>query len=323
MPETVDIARLRAAVAGRDPVLARTDAMAELARRSDAPDRHLDLDAVLKNGAEDALLRARAAIHLAEVGTPEAMRALVAAAETAEGTVLSVVMRAVGPAAGASALPAVERAAARSQGAEARQARFAATLIAHRFDLPGHEVPMPAEGAFLPLPSQKISALRFTAADPAAARAAVADMGAHRAGVALSERSSLHLACGPLEWLLLLAEDAAHANGPARLAGHKAVAAVLASRGHESSRYKCALYVLTAPVRGGLNVFVFAGSGRLAYAGTAAGAGGTLRFSARAVADGAVAPVAIKGAYDGSHVAVSRAEIAFAPPARRPQPQRL
>jgi hypothetical protein len=130
----------------------RAEAM-QLLLAANVPGREQTFEHVLRNASEDVQTRSLAAAYLARLKSERAAQSLAnALAEATDPTISTVILRGLGRIGGPEVLTAVGQAAARrSSGAVARQARFAATLIAHRFNLPQGDAKLPPESEFVPM----------------------------------------------------------------------------------------------------------------------------------------------------------------------------
>jgi hypothetical protein len=327
MERQTEIARIRAAVAGIDPSIPRADAMQQLVA-ANAPDADRDLANVLQNTAEDVQVRSLAATSLARLKSTVAAQALLSAIAAPSPTLATVALRGLGRIAGPEALPAIEQLANRSSGAVARQARFAATLIAHRFNLPGRDTQLPPASDFLTLSAETAESvpIRVAEAAPTEVAAALASMSREPVGVPLSPHAGWKIVCHGFEWMLLLNEEFAAPGALEGLAARKAVPAIVAVKGMESGEYRPALTVLTSsgPSPQAIDVLLYELSGELAYAGPGTIVPRGVRVTLQSVREGAVLPTAIEGTFDGRSFSVSNAVTAASiPSVRRRSPRPL
>ena len=315
---TAELARLRRVVLGQDDGFPRDEAMAMLAA-TDYPNVHRDLATVLLNEAEASETRVPAAMTLWRLGSVQAAEVLERALAVEDQSTLAAVFTALGRIGPQTALAAIVQARRRARGLARARADFAATLIAHRYGLPGHVVTPPSSKEFLPVPSGAGRTFRVTRADAAEAELGLRSLGLEPVGVDLSGRDVYRLRCDGNAWLLLLSADLSE-EGAAWLMGRKAVAAVVASRQEATGTYSTRYLVLTSPVRGSrwAAVTVHRGTGELAFAGEATVEGDEVEFSVRAVKVQGAFPLRFSGvwtpgrlttreAVHGPFVSVSRA----------------
>jgi hypothetical protein len=303
MPTPAEIKRIREAVAGRDSSIPRREAM-QLLLALDIADKHRDFESVLRDEDEDPRFRGLASVNLGRLGSEQAAHSLIAATDTSEPTVLSLIMRALGRIGGPDALPAIGLVVQRTSGASQRQARFAAVLIAHRFNLPGHAARAPAESDYLPLPQLPAAPARpigIAAASPAEIETAVAALSRQPVGITPSKQQGWTLRCGNFEWMLLVGQEFEAPDALHALVQRRAVPAIVSLKSEEDGAHRPALTVLTVPgsVPGTVDILVHTLAGRVAYASSATFVEGRLRFSIRSVRGGATLPVVVTGFYDG------------------------
>jgi hypothetical protein len=296
-PPTVELAQLRRIVLGQEGDFPRAEAMALLAE-TDYPNVHRDLEEVLLNDVEASGTRIAAAMTLWRLESLQAAAVLERALAVKDESVLAAVFTALGRIGPQTALPAIEQARRRAKGLARARADFAATLIAHRFGLPGHVVPPPSSKEFLAVPSGAGRTFRVTQADAAEAELGLRSLGREPVGIDLSERDAYLLRCDGNDWLLLLSADLT-VEGASGFTDRKAVAAVVASKQEATGLYSTRLLVLTSPVRGSRSaaITVHRETGELAFAGEAKVEGDEVEFVVRAVKAQGAFPVRFRGVW--------------------------
>ena len=318
---TAELARLRRVVLGQDDGFPRAEAMAMLAA-TDYPNVHRDLATVLLNEAEASETRVPAAMTLWRLGSVQAAEVLERALAVNDQSTLAAVFTALGRIGPQTALAAIVQARRRARGLARARADFAATLIAHRYGLPGHVVTPPSSKEFLPVSSGAVRAFRVTRADAAEAELGLRSLAHEPVGVDLSERDAYRLRCDGNAWLLLLGADLSEEGAPGLL-GRKAVAAVVASKQEATGLYSTRFLVLTSPVRGSRSaaVTVHRGTGELAFAGEAKVDGGEVAFAVRAVKAQGAFPVRFSGAWARGRLSAREAVYSpFVSVSRAPSP---
>ena len=304
---TAELARLRRIVLGQEDGLPRAAAMALLAE-TDYPNVHRDLESVLLNDVEASGTRCHAAMTLWRLGSVQAAAVLERALAVKDARVLAAVFTALGRVGPQASAPAIAQARRRAKGLARARADFAATLIAHRFGLPGHVVPPPSPKEFLAVPSGAGRTFRVTRADAAETELGLRSLAHEPVGVDLSERDAYLLRCDGNDWLLLLSADLAM-EGASGLTARKAVAAVVASKQEATGLYSTRFLVLTSPVRGSRSaaVTVHRGTGELAFAGEAKVEGDEVEFAVRAVKAQGAFPVRFSGFWTPGRLAAREA----------------
>ncbi len=216
-PPTAELAQLRRIVLGHEGGFPRSAAMALLAE-TDYPNAHRDLGSVLLTEAEAPETRVAAAMTLWRLGSMQAADVLERALAVKDESTLAAVFTALGRIGPQTALAAIVQARRRATGLARARADFAATLIAHRFGLPGHVVPSPSSKELLPVPSGAGREFRVTRADAAEAELGLRSLAHEPVGVDLSERDVYRLRCDGNAWLLLLSADLSEEGAPMLMA---------------------------------------------------------------------------------------------------------
>ncbi len=296
-PLKAGVPELRDAVAGRSQ-LPRGAAMGALAE-SGYPNKHRDFQAVLENPDEPRLYRRIAAVQLARIGTPAAEEILRHNADIQDPAVLAEVAAGLGRIGGAEALDAVLRAKDRLPGELAREAEFAAELIAHRLGLEQGYAAGCDDVEFVEPPSGCANPMRFRPARRGEIEQALIHLARDPFGIELADTPMFKIECEEETWMLLLNREYAGASAVERLSGRRALAAVAATKLNAEEDCHSALVVLTSPAKrgSGLEIRLFEPGGQLEYAGTGEIEGKSLRFSIRAVKRPGAAPVRISGRF--------------------------
>ena len=200
-PPTAELAQLRRIVLGQEGGFPRAAAMALLAE-TDYPNVHRDLEEVLLNDVEASGVRVAAAMTLWRLQSVQAAAVLERALAVRDESALAAVFTALGRIGAQTALPAIVQARRRAKGLARARADFAATLVAHRFGLPGHVVPLPSSKELLVVPSSVGRTFHVARADAAEAELGLRSLAREPVGVDLSERDAYLLRCDGNDWLL-------------------------------------------------------------------------------------------------------------------------
>ena len=296
-PPEAQLEQLRRVVLGKEDGFPRPSAMALLAE-TDYPNVHRDLESVLLDETEPSRTRYAAAMTLWRLGPGKGADSLERALAVREERVLASVFTALGRIGSPTALPAMGRARRRAKGFARAQADFAATLIAHRFGLPGPVVTPPSSKEFLAVPSGAGRTFRVTLADAAEAELGLRSLAREPFGIDLSDRDAYRLRCDGNDWLLLLNHDLS-AEGGSMLGHRKAVAAVVASKQDENGLYSARFIVLTSPTQGkpSVAISVHRGLGQVVFAGQAKLDGDEVEFGLRAVKAQGAFPLRFSGVW--------------------------
>jgi hypothetical protein len=319
-PDGVSLKRLRDAVAGKDVGWPRAHAMTRLLE-SDFPNKHRDFERVLANEADAPEARYLAALHLGMVDTRAALDALIAQTTIRDERVLTGVLKALGRIGDASALAAIERVQKSAPGGAAAQAAFAAALIAHRLDLPGHSLPVPSPSDYDADVSAPVDApadalrrpdcgrLRVTGAGAADAELCLRSLSRRPLGVELLESPMYEVRCGRAIWMIALERAAGGPHAIDRLTARKTLQAVVARRDRDTGLYAAAFLVLTAPdaAGGGAHVLVHRVDGGLISAGHARVDDGGAAFALWPVKGPRPYSIAIEGRLEAGRLVITAA----------------
>lgn len=317
-PEKISDERVRDVLLGRDTTLPRSAGFRALLR-SARKDKVRLLGRVLENEEEPARIRSLAAATLTQVPSPSIERVLIRASEqTNDQQVLTALARSLGRVGSPKALDAVVRIRKRTSGAAAAQADFAAALLAHRFDLPGHELPGVGELPVQDLPAAIAHDIAVKRAGKKEATAALEALRSEPYGIELSPRA-LYEARGTRDrWLVALNEEVTRAEGTATLSQRKMLLGLLAHRHEEHGRYATTFLILTAPAGGaGFEVKAHRVDGPPAFVGRAEPDAGGVRFSIRSVDHPGMFPLAVDGRLENGDLTIEIARVGARVPNRR------
>lgn len=317
-PKKLSNQRIRDVVLGRDTTLPRSVGFQALLR-SGRKDKVRLLGRVLENEKEPARVRSLAAATLTQVPSPSIERVLIRASEqTKDEQVLTALARTLGRVGSPKALDAVERISRRTSGVAAAQAEFAAALLAHRFDLPGHELPGVAELPVQDVPAAGAHDVSVRRAGKREAAAALEAIRSERFGIELSPRALYEARGARDRWVVALNEEVTRAKGIATLLRRKTLVGLLAHKHEEDGRYATAFLILTAPAPGkGVEVKAHRVDGPPAFVGRAEPDAGGMRFSIRSVARPGIFPLAVDGRLENGDLTIEMARVGARVPQRR------
>jgi hypothetical protein len=252
---TIDRASRRRAIAAL-PVVAAPDVAARTLAQ-----------VATDTGADDDV-RTIAAESLGRVDSDATAAILVRLVRDEVPGVAGAAATALGRGAGAPADLATLADVARSRrGVVADRARFAAALIAHRFDVAGfdpqplaHHEPLPATARARPA----------TVTDATVAEAALARKTVAEAMPRLPLRGpALQVRCAGRTHMLLVADDAAPVfTAPSRFAERRRYVGQLAFRNPTNGRYSPGLAILATPGPAGVELGLYRADGTVVLAGT-------------------------------------------------------
>jgi hypothetical protein len=180
----------------------------------------------------------------------------------------------------ADSLPIVERLAEVAPAYARAQVTFAATLLAYRHRLEGHEVRAPARTTLQQLGDEQAQSVDIRRARADDARRALEALAGEPLDAGLTTQSGLRIECEPSTFVWLWTEESSR-SGVTSLAEHKGVAGVLFRKKIFDNAYSLALIGLGTPMRGGSRLTLHrAKTGVIVYSGIV-GADGSLDLQAR------------------------------------------
>ncbi|HEY7140103.1 MAG TPA: HEAT repeat domain-containing protein [Methylomirabilota bacterium] len=315
---TVTLDQLREALHGGRSDIAQGEAFALLAASS-FPEREVLLGSVLQDRREPTAVRSAAAIALGRIPTRESEQILLTNLAAEEWRVQVEVLRALGKIGGAEALAAIDR--LRLPAEDPGGAAFAASLIAHRLRLPGHELPLPPGERLLKVPEERAHAIRVSPLPPELARKAILDLARQPYGVEYDENRLVRLECVRRVNVVCPNRQLTEAGQVARLRERKAVAAVVALQSPETGDYSVSYIVMVAPAGSAGRVQIIAPrcSGRPGLAGTGNVVDDRLAFELRTVERPGAFPMELSGELVTGEIRFRRAVVSpEQTPSRRP-----
>jgi hypothetical protein len=264
------------------------------------------LEQVVADEQELPRFRHMAVLGLYMMGGVRAEEALATASRHADEVTAPSIAMALGRVGSVKRLATIEQ----LEGVAAPHARarvtFAATLLAYRHRLNGHDVRAPAATTLQELGrkgSRPIEVAKARADLAARVLAALAD---EPLEVDLMREGALRIVCEPNTFVWLWTKEAAARNA---LTDRKGVAGVLFRKRRLANAYVLSAFGLGTPTRAGVRLTVHrAASGRILYSGLVA-ADGTLELKARD--HPGLAAVAIIGRVEAGRVEVATAKSAL------------
>jgi HEAT repeat protein len=306
-------AEILAAVQGFVSTPARTSAFVLLAA-SDDPEREVLLSRVLENRRERPQVRAAAAIALGHIRTEKAEQLLVQAVSTAPSDILPDVLRSLGRIGSPTALEIIDQHSASSIDLIATTARFAGALIAHRFGLPGHDLPVPSDADLLSKSSRDEHSIQVAQPSAVERRAVLASIALEGYGIDVAPDSLIQLRCGTDVNVLCLNRRFAARGTAATLLERKALLALAVLQSRETADHSVSYIVLAAPSSAGEVIDLLAPrcTGDPALAGSARLAGDEIRFSLRSVAVPGARALFLDGSIERGRIMFAKATYAKA-----------
>jgi hypothetical protein len=286
--------------------VAKMRALASLQNRprKDAADVLME---VLADRQEAPRFRHMAAVGLYRLGGASADEALARASRRADEVSAPAIAMGLGRIGSSKRLAMIERLEAVAAPPAKARVAFAATLLAYRHRLPGHDVRAPGGNALQQLGRRKSQPIEAAKARADLAARAAAALEQTPLGVDLATENAVRIVCGPSTFVWLWARELA-TTGFAALAEQKGVAGVLFRKSPVENAYSLSAVGLGTPTRAGVRLTVHrADSGKMLYSGLVA-PDGALELLARN--QPGLAAVAVKARVEAGRVAVTTAKSA-------------
>jgi hypothetical protein len=309
---------IRTAVRGSGGPLERRAAFALLAQ-SDDPEREALLASVADDPRELPQQRSAAAITLGHIPTPKAEQLLLQNLNNSPPEVLPDVLRSLGRIGSPQAIPLIEAFATADSSPVTAAARFAAALLAHRFGLAGHDLPVPAPQDLLPLPSRDTRPVEVAVASDTDTRAVLASLAHEGYGVELYGSSLTEFRCGTEVNTVCVNREFVEPGASRKLLKRKAVLALVALQSREGAGHSVSYIILSKPSSSGDEIDLLAPrcTGHPALAGYARVTGDEIRFSLRSVDRPGARAFALDGTIERGRIGTT---LAVAATKRNPAP---
>lgn len=176
---------------------------------------------------------------------------------------------------------------------------FAAALISHRFNLPGHELPSIKSAIYLDLPRATLS-VKARATDAEEDKIIRNTLTQHSLALPTA-LATWDLECGKKRWALVLDKSLLSPWKPDQFAARKQYLGQLATRNHVTGTYAPGLaFLVTGMGSGRMEVGMYRSSGQLIFGGEGRIEGEIFRFSMRATDLPGASATVIEGSYGPS-----------------------
>jgi hypothetical protein len=267
---------------------------------------------------EPPRFRQLAALGLYRMGGPRAQEALEAAAGRADAATAPTIATGLGRIGPPESMDTIDQLERKAPAHARDRVAFAATLLAYRFNLDGHDVRAPAGNALQQLGRKKARPIEVTVARQDVAARALESLADDPLGIELLPKAALRISCEPNTFVWVWAARA-EGGDPAVLMREKGVAGVLFRRRLFENAYALSAIGLVTPMRGGARLTVHrAASGLIEFAGTfdADGSG-----ELRARDHPGLPAVEVQGRLTAGRLEITKAMSAIlAPKANEPKP---
>lgn len=262
---------------------------------------------VVADDREAPRFRHMAVLGLYKMGGTRADAALAVASGHADELSAPTIAMALSRVGTAERLAMIERLEGVAAPHAKPRAAFAATLLAYRHRLDGHDVRAPTGNALQDLGRRRSQPIEATKARADVAARAMAALTDEPLELDLTTESAVRIVCEPNTFVWLWAKDAA-ARGFSALAEQKGVAGVLFRKRRLETGYALSAVGLGTPTRAGVRLTVHrADSGKILYLGLVA-ADGALELKARN--HPGLAAVAISARIEAGRVEIKTAKSA-------------
>jgi HEAT repeats len=207
-------------------------------------------------------------------------------------------VKVLGRVADVTALPTLIEAQQRPDPAVRQRAAFAAALIAHRFNIRGHDLPSVKTMTCLSAPPTAVAAKVQVRPMPAEEATAV-KASLERHAIALPPAiATWSIECGKRRWALTLDQSVLSPWKPETFASRRHYLGQLAPRNPTTGTYSPGLTILTTGQGAEhLEVGLYRSNGRMIFGGEGHITGQVMRFSVKAVDRPGAAATAIEGSY--------------------------
>jgi hypothetical protein len=314
IPDSISLARLTEALRGHDPIVSALAALRVLGA-SDLPEKNALIASVLRNRELGADARRQAAILLAYANSSESQALLLEALADSDPRVQAAAAKGLGWIGDSAAYAPLVALMRSPSGNPAKQAEWAARLVAHREGLGGRELPSLRLAETVEFTSER-RPVRVLRARPQRLRLCLESIARRNFRLRLEPSLAHELQCGRSEWMLLLTDDAARA--PASLWGRRSIAAAVALFIEEEPSFSIALIVLVEPSG---QLIVCRSTGEPVFAGALDREGNGAAFSVRAIARPGAFPLIVEGSGAPGDIVVREAVSGpIVIPKRRPVP---
>jgi hypothetical protein len=282
---------------GGDPEIGRGEAFALLAAYP-YPEREERLGSVLRDRRESQSTRSAAAIALGRIASRDSQQVLLANLPTSEPVIQTEILHGLGRIGGPETLAAIETLRL-SEDRGKESAAFAAALIAHRWGLEGHELPLPPEEHLLKIRAEKSEPVRVSPLTSEQAAKVIADLARQPYGIEYDPERLVRLECAWGRNVVCPNREFTSPGSVVRLAERKALAGVVALESPETGDYSVSYLLLVAPKGRSARILAPRCSGREALAGTGEVVDDRLEFHLRAVERPGAFPIELDGEFTG------------------------
>lgn len=240
---------------GRDTSFPRSAAMTML-RVSDSRDKINIFNELLIDEREAPRVRYLAAENLYLLNTADARMSLMEASRKVKNPEAQVcIVKSLGRIGKEDALNEIIRIKEGADGVLLHHAQFAASLIAHRFGLDGHDLSVPKK--MLKIPADEAAPVDFLHPQKEEAELCLKSLQTEPFDMEFSVHSMRQLNCRGLRWMLVMNKQYVQANSFNSLKKRKTLLGAMASKSMENNTYSIAYLMLTAPSSDGKNVDIF------------------------------------------------------------------
>lgn len=236
-------------------------------RRTRSTRKEEIFSSLLADRRESPRFKHQAVMGLYEMGGRKAEQALLKNARNADEETAAAMAAALGRIGSAESLPVVTELGAASGPGGRGRASFAASLLAYRHDLPGHDVKAPGARQLLKLGADaEAQPIKVQAARANQAEEALASLKAEPIGLELTTAGARRIDCKPNSFIYLWNKRFL-ARGLQSFKQQKGVAGVMLRKNRLGEGFAFSWLVLTTPSRNGSQLTIHRSSGEIVLAG--------------------------------------------------------
>jgi hypothetical protein len=277
---------------------------------------------VLHNEHEAADVRSAAAIYLWRLNTQCGMNVLRDAIfEIHDDRVTPTLVQMLGRIGDKTTLPLIEKIAEEGTPRVRNAALFAATLIAHRAGLHGHNrVARAAE--VLELHPEQSTKIDVVSADTDDIDRCLRDLATQPFGIALTEHPAYAVSCCDRRSILVFNRELVEPESTSLLAARPSLLGIVANASQHEDHFSVSLILLTNPEGAdGFGLHAWTPSGQLTHIATSKVDGRVTRFALKTVRRPGAVPMLICGVFNDGVLTVDEARFGVtAEPKRVPTP---
>lgn len=220
-------------------------------------------------------------------------------AQDADAGVASAAVKVLGRTANPDALPILAQVARHADAQLRKRVDFSAALIAHRFNLPGHDLPSVKLAHYLEMPRPNLG-VKARPTTPEEHAAVMSSLAQHALALP-AQLATWDLECGKKRWALVLDNALLSPWKPSEFVAKKMHLGQLAMRNHVTGTYAPGLaFLLTGHGAKGFEVGMYRANGELIFGGEGKLVGDMITFAMHGTDRPGAAATTLEGSYGPS-----------------------